>query len=72
MLVRRRLPALFGQRLKQLECGAVAIEALNGRAADDLQRIVDVQILRLRGRCGRRDYSAQVSSASGSSGSSIR
>ena len=72
LLVRRGLPPLFGQRLKQFKRSAVAVEALNRRTADDLKRVVDVQILRLRRRCGGRTYSAQVSSASGSSGSSIR
>ena len=72
LFVRRRLTTFFGQRLKQLERGAVAIEALNRRAADDLKRVVDVQILRLRRRCGGRTYASQGSSASGSSGSSIR
>ena len=40
--------------------------------AEVYDRTIDVQILRLRRRCGGRTYASQGSSTSGSSGSSIR
>lgn len=67
-----RLPAFFFEGLQQFECCAVAVETLNRAAADDLQRVIDVEVLRLRRGRGRGGYFRVGSIALSASGVILR